>query len=407
MLTKFFHNDLPRNYKSSFYEDKKLRAIKEIKDGPITNIKIDKNPHYKNPLGKHVSSLNFIALSDFHYYPYPDIDAAKDPTHHLLWAKVPYFFFQKIPAMLSGQKHTWCRVGEPKRNNLAVESWPKAIADNLTNKLSPNFLVVSLGDYAPDAAQHISFLRAIEKSQEIMQNISKVYKSHYEMFNKGKKDVNAKEFKASGNHEKDIRPWVKKDIVKPTSVFYKTVGQTFFLQEIKNGTKKAKKALLCIDTDLLDTYWHKNVKKNASSNLYKMIREYSQIQDQLIEDAKNLEEVVVMGHVPKTTIEIAKKLNVKKITVIVGDKHYPITNTSIDPWWVKVGIRQKHLFRKIRGSGNNMDMFQIGATSIGIGGIKLLTNPTVFSVAMSANSQTFVQPISLGKNFEKEMQNPS
>lgn len=404
---KFLNNDLPRNYKASFYEDHITRKIKEAKDGPISNIKIRKNPHYKNPLGDHISSVHFIALSDFHYYPYPDIDSAHEPTHHLVFAKVPYFLFQTIPAFLKGKRKTWYSVGKPKRNNLALECWPKAISSHLPNDLSKNLLVVNLGDYAPDAAQYVSFLRAIEKSQNVMQSISDIYRSRYNLFTNND-NINVEEFKASGNHEKDMRPWRKQDLLEPTSTFYDAVGQTFFLQEIKNGPSTSleaspKKAILCLDTDLLDNYWLQNVKKNANPSLYKTIQEYSKIQNQLIDRAKDLEEVIVVGHVPKITKLVAKSLNAKKTTIIAGDKHYPISNTKTDPWWVKLRGKQKRLTGKvIRNRYKHMDIYQIGATSMGIGGIELLTNPTIFSVSMSTNSQTLIQPISLGKNFDKE-----
>lgn len=208
-----------------------------------------------------------------------------------------------------------------------------------------------------------------------------------------------------------MRAWVKGGKTRQIQWFYDRKGidamPACYLQEVGSGEKPGS-GVLMLDTNLLDDEWIEKVKLSAYESLrkpsfsyssfddaldhqelkqyirsfgrdatiYDEVRAKARLQQDLIERAAQLKNVVIIGHIPRHVKSIAEMMT-GRVTIIAGHRH-----KSYDS-------------EKIR-KGANPRVLITGAPTFGAGGIEMQVKPKAYLVDItSADSEAKVNITSI------------
>lgn len=394
-----------------------LRREEEHYSKEISEREIKKNPKYWNPLGVPVSKVALFFLGDTHY---PLADAKKDPTTFLR-NSIAYFFSQELPAFIKQfptlHPKTAYEHVRPGLFETALHALPNSLEGTLEEHQQmkdKDILIIHTGDIAANGAQEGDLSYATKMTQSIMEKIGEKFQTVERIAQRFKTVL----IQVAGDHDVDQRPWREEENTKQASWFYKTFGPSFFYQEIRaEDSDETKKAVLGIDTNLLDKKWQRGIYKgskralqelsiltgitfgdvkflsletmeliyntcqtNRREDLYEAIllyfkvQEYVQTQEELIEEARDLDELILCGHHPRYVRKIARRLNAKKTIVITGHRHFPSDSDTI-----KIRPKPKNK------SGSPIRKLGLGAPTAGYWGFEI--NSMAQSCLMNVDTQ--------------------
>ncbi len=381
---------------------------------------IRQNPERRyNPLGGSVPELSVVVLSDTHLH----IEGREtfDRT-----AMLPTTRAMNIIRRHTGQRPAdWHREVRPALYNNALMEWPNAIGEFLDARDIPqtnHVLLVHGGDMGDDALNQAELGVAITRTQDVIDQIGQRFTSAWGA------DTTIQPIYAVGNHDADYIAWPMAERTRQIQWFYEKLGLTehpaCFLQEVQDSTRKEKgKALLVIDTNLLDDAWAKGVREASAQALEKLktkidvpnnaieaiatnpqfldkiksldadqeqlvllrdallfslIQRHMAEQDEMIKTAQGFRDLVIVGHKPKETLAVAKECE-GNATVIAGDVHFAYDSERAN--------RLIKLPKKKTKSGSPIRVLLIGGATRGGMGIEIPGKATAFMLTMKAEDE--------------------
>lgn len=381
----------PHNFENS------IKSQYEIRPNPQANF---------NPLGT-INSLNIFVISDTHYH----IDDRKsfDRNINLPTTQATNFIRNKI----MGGPENWYSTEKPKLYNKVLENWPAILKENISFIKSPNILTVDCGDMGEDSLNRSELSNAVNINQQIALQINNVFQESW-------KNVEISEsIFLLGDHDVDYRAWSGISRLKQIEWMYDVLGHqdnpSSYFQEV-TGKNNTKTGLLLLDTNLLNPFWMNEIKKhvydifkkiNILSGIdytsgpfsvnwnnftdfclrnnkldelkdilaYQNIIKQTQVQQKIIAQARELEEVVVIGHRPNETINVAKTM-LGKTTAVYGHRHIPFDSN-------------KNIYRLSKSNSSGIPIHEIGlgAAVIGAGGMEIKGKPTAIAISIEPNNQ--------------------
>ncbi len=277
--------------KPKLFFHSKSNITGKILNPTIVDREIIQNPlKYKNYLGNHVSQGTFVYISDTHDCSFkdPSIGRTLDTRAYELY----YFVFQEIPAIfkrrvLSRKARTWLEdVGEPRFLE-ALQGWPAGIAQVLS--VHPELLLgpvsFTLGGDLGIRGQCMSqYAYAIKHNQSVVDQSLHQFTTLQRQYRVG---ISPKVSKIiPGNHDKSLEDWDDESTLDQAIWFDRALGilpqqqaispavidysyPACYLQEFyRLGEHKPIKAVLEIDTELLNRKWVNGVFEAADRALH-------------------------------------------------------------------------------------------------------------------------------------------
>jgi len=339
---------------------RRLKPPVKFNQGEIDRLvfkKIKKNPTENyNPFGVPVSEISLFVFGDTHFHPNerhnPDPNQNLPTTRALSFAR----------RVLTGDRN-WHGEILPNLHNQALAGWESAVRDLLRDNpalAGKNMAIIHTGDIAEDAVARPAMEESILVTQGAMKSIGENMVSSDES--------RALHFQALGDHDVDIRPWERGRIYEQTAWVYKTLGvettPACYLQEIGQEGQKPDKAILILGTNLMEDKWVE-IMSRESDELFKHVQKGIDMQEALIDQARNYNELIIIGHRPSFVLKIADRLRADSIyprlTVFGGHRHFPYNSD-------KRGFpRPGDAMADCRG----INIYIVGAASIGAGGIEV------------------------------------
>lgn len=424
MVEKFSVSNLEEGVLSGLRRFKQYGHFHRPEATEVTRVEeITKNPvRMINPFGKPVPELALFAFGDTHYHPPTRLNP--DPNE-----KIPTTKIFNLARRAFRVSKNWHKEIRPELYNGSLAGWPsgfrEAIAEN-PNLFSTHFLSLHTGDIADDAVCRTALEDAVLETQKRMSQIGEVFSSD------GHKDPSKTlSIQVLGDHDVDRRPWPEGEKLQQIMWIYNSLGMdqspAAYLQEVGREGMKADKAVLVLDTNLMEEYWVDTVRQESEkafseleahlpggwdtfeqlpnpivslrnfcmenphlsdllkrSLFYSMIENNRRSQERLIEAAKNYKELVIVGHKPAFALKTARKLrdSVDNMTVIAGHRHIPFNS-------------DKH--RKIPRPGHakawrhKIRLLIVGAPTTGSGGVDIRTSPVGYVLKM--NGELNIAPI--------------
>ena len=334
--------------------------------------KIAKNPRDNfNPHGGPIFDLTVFFIADTHYYPQERHN--EDPSRHLPTTEV-LNLARKI-----GGHIDWHNTVPPALHNKALAMWPSAV-EELVEKFpdlrGTHTQVVHVGDVAQDAVAHPGFEEAILQTQTQMNLIA----SHL-----GTSRNEALSILTPGDHDVDIRPWENGEIHHKVEWVYQALGLTetpaCYLQEIGRPGQKPDKALLILDTNLMERRWMDTIREQ-SSELFSVVKTARKVQEALIEQAKEYDELVIVGHKPSVVLSTYERLEgciAGKTILISGHRHIPVDSEK-----EKYSVRPANF----KARWHQVRILNIGSPTKGAGGLIAKGKPVGYIVKMESGKPT-------------------
>lgn len=380
-----------------------------FEDPTESQYEIRPNPQVNfNPLGIINNGLTVFVISDTHYH----VNERKsfDRNINLPTTKITNLIRNKV----MGGPNNWYSTEKPKLYNKVLENLPLIFEENIDLiKKSPNILSVHCGDMGEDSLNRSELSQAVNANQQIALQINNVFEESWNNV-----QVSESVF-LLGDHDVDYRAWSGVGKLKQIEWIHEKLGHkdnpSSYFQEV-TGKDKTKTGLLLLDTNLLNPFWINEIKKhvydiykniNILSEIdfslghfsaewnnfidfcvrnnkldelkdvltYQNIVKQSQVQQNLIVQARELEEVIVIGHKPNETINVAKTM-IGKTTAIYGHRHIPFDS-------------HENIYRlsKYNNSGVPIHEIGLGAAIIGTGGLELKGKPTALAISIDSNNQ--------------------
>ncbi len=368
LLRKFFLN-LRNKFlaeRTLLAEERVLGALRERYKQPVAfypegsclgeiSEKIQKNPlENLNPFGSRVPDLSLFVLGDTHFHP--DKRHNPDPIQHLPTTRA----FNAVRRTFGGYEN-WHEQLPPILHNQALRGWEssvKAIVLNTPTLRGENIMVVHAGDIAENAVAKPALEEAILETQSQMTLIG----NHLGNI-MGSKTLN---IQALGDHDAERRSWENGGKHHQIEWIYSALGinttPACYLQEIGQEGQKPDKAILMLDTNLMENYWIETVRQE-SEKLFRTVQTAISVQEALIKKAIDYDELVIIGHKPNPALETASILrdfSKNQIqTVIAGHRHIAYNSD-------KRGIPRPG---DIKASLRDIRFLVVGAPTIGAGGL--------------------------------------
>ena len=320
----------------------------------VEDISFTKNPEKNiNPLGGPVPELRLFVVSDTHWHVSQRVSydrTASLPTTHLA---------SLVRRVGLGQNVDWHKNTRPFLYNHSLNSWPSAVRDFLNSSYLDKLnyvLCVHAGDVGDDSLNQSELGEALFHTDMAMAAIANEFGSTTP-------DAQVQSIQLLGDHDADMRAWVKGGKTRQIQWFYDRKGidalPACYLQEIGIGEEPIA-GVLMLDTNLLNDEWVEKVKQSAyesikepsfsysffdealnneelkqfiysfgrDASIYDEVRDKARLQKELIQRAGQLKDLVLVGHIPRYLKPVAETMS-GKVTIIAGHRHI-----------------LKHLFRK-------------------------------------------------------------
>ena len=441
--------------KPKLFFHSKSNITGKILNPTIVDREIIQNPlKYKNYLGNHVSQGTFVYISDTHDCSFkdPSIGRTLDTRAYELY----YFVFQEIPAIfkrrvLSRKARTWLEdVGEPRFLE-ALQGWPAGIAQVLS--VHPELLLgpvsFTLGGDLGIRGQCMSqYAYAIKHNQSVVDQSLHQFTTLQRQYRVG---ISPKVSKIiPGNHDKSLEDWDDESTLDQAIWFDRALGilpqqqaispavidysyPACYLQEFyRLGEHKPIKAVLEIDTELLNRKWVNGVFEAADRALHTistmtkqgfgkremlftngemlnhlfqlchgkyskqcdlwrlynyvmyslLIKKHQEKQNHLISYAQSLDliEIFVVGHRPRETFDVATNFRAPYVSVIAGHIHIGGNSENPDK------IQNLFLPRKKTIDRNPIRTLITRSSTIGAGAVQFKNDELSFIFQVDANS---------------------
>lgn len=372
-----------------------------------------KNPETNNPIGHPVPELSLFVFGDTHYH-------IPGRTTFDRIGILPSTRLANVVRRHTGQRvHDWHKEVRPTLYNNALLAWPHAIKQSLKSPgVTPtrHIMVVHSGDIGDDALNQEELTTAIETTHNVARDIERQFALAW-----GNPTV-TQFIQAVADHDADYRPWAMSQRTRQIQFLYDVLGlqehPACYLQEIKaENEDRAKKGVLVVDTNLLEDAWIKEVKKSAAyafaeiqrrnnipitplesmitdSNfpdrlraactqqdlialsrdvlLYPLILQHIKEQNNIIQQAQALEEVVIVIHKPDVGLRIAEECE-GKATIIAGHWHF------------KYNSEKNHLVPFLKKKTKNMQQVRlliVAPPSRGMMGIEVPGDPCAYLITI-------------------------
>lgn len=371
-----------------------------------------------NPLGSPVSSLTLFVFGDTHYH-------ISGRTTFDRTAILPTTKLVNMVRRYTGQRvQNWHNEIRPHLYNESLLTWPQAVETFLAKSLiqpTEAAMIVHTGDIGDDALNKKELATGIKVTQNVISDIEKKFLTK-------KHSIRLQCIQALGNHDVDFHAWTEAEKTRQIQWVYKVLGTqqnpASFLQEIKEPNEKvARKGILILDTNLLEDAWVQEVRRVSvraltelqrqtvistlplenelidkvfqerllslctSENLrtlsndallYPLVLQHISTQNKLIQHARQLEELIIIGHKQKETLEVAKNCE-GKATIIAGHRHIAYDSERNDKWF--------HLQKPKTQSKRLIHTLLVGAPTVGGLGIEVPTKPVSFVLRIDAQEE--------------------
>lgn len=380
-----------------------------IRPNPESNI---------NSLGSPVSDITLFVFGDTHYH-------IPEKTTFDRTAILPTTKLFNIIRRHTGQRvQDWHKEVRPKLYNESLFAWPQAVESFFaTGSIQPteSAIIIHTGDIGDDALNKRGFATGIKVTQGVISDIEK-------QFLTAGQATKVQFIQALGNHDVDFHAWTEAERTRQIQWVYKVLGieqnPACFLQEIKEQNETvARKGILILDTNLLEDAWVREVKRvsmralseiqrqtilptfpleselkdpvfqkrllsvctsdkllalSSDVLLYPRILQHITTQNKLIQHARRFEEVTIIGHKQKETLEVAKICE-GKATIIASHRHVAYNSERNDTWF--------HLQKPKTQSKQPIRTLLVGAPTVGGLGIEIPTKPMGFMLRIDAQGR--------------------
>lgn len=363
-------------------------------------VPIIENPiEHINPLGKPVENLTIFAFGDTHFH-IPD-RASYDRTDVLPTTIA-------MNALRGNLKRSsgWHQTIRPTLYNQALADWPHQLAmaldlGNASDRLHTNTLIVHTGDIGDDSLNRSEMIKAMRATSSAVGRLKATFDTY------SNEQTNVVSIQGIGDHDADYRAWPHDVRTDQVQWFYDQLGlhdqPACFLQEIENGGK-LDKAVLVVDTNLMEGAWIEEARKAALRSLarltgkahhsnmpnldeffvddltlrditlYQNIRKNRGRQEALIRRAQLYDETVILGHKPNVLQKIAQGC-VGSATIIAGHWHVPYNSDRASAI---------HLPTQRSKSGKPVRMLVVAPPTRGAVGIEKAAKPVAYMLHLSA-----------------------
>jgi len=317
---------------------------------------IRKNPLLENynPFGGPIPNVSLFVFGDTHFHP--DERHNPDPIQHLPTTRA----LNAVRRTFGGYED-WHGQIPSILHNQALRGWEASVETIILNTpvlRGENVVVVHAGDIAENAVARPALEEAILETQTQMALIGNHLKNTTES--------RVLNIQALGDHDAERRPWENGGKHHQIEWIYNALGinttPACYLQEIGLEGQKPDKAILILDTNLMEDYWIETVRQE-SEELFRTVQTAINVQEALIKKAIDYEELVIIGHKPNRALETASILRDfskdQSQTVIAGHRHIAYNSD-------KRGVPRPG---DIKASLRDIRFLVVGAPTIGAGGV--------------------------------------
>jgi len=368
-----------------------------------------------NPLGA-IDDLTVLVISDTHYHIKGSGRASRDPTATLPTTRIR----NRWREFKKNHPYDWHARVRPELFNETLARWPDTIEDFLTSKHADtptkHILLVHGGDMGDDALKQDELGVAIVENQRAMGGIEDNFARAWGW------ETDVCSIYAPGNHDVDCRAWPISQAAHQLQWYNDKLGNAqqpaCFLQEV--GGVNAQKALLVVDTNLMESVWRKKVQAASAYALnrllarglprahinnmiegvlngelelsdmkgqtqkdvltYPLILRHKAAQEAMIRRTQeNYDQLTIIGHKPHKTLQVARGSR-GHASVVAGDVHMTYDSGNTPTYLQRALPRTK--------GGHRVQIDGVGAATRGAVGVEWPGTATAKMITMGESNTT-------------------